>query len=231
MISPDMFLRLFRGSSILPENWLPGRTFSNNKYYQSWSVVSSCSHMESSGIGQIIVPLIPEIPSVWYAGQYLLNNQFHHWWSGFSAWRYKAWLCTQIRGGSTSTHSIVVNFRSTESFNPCPERETATTIALWRPSLAGWKMKCSMDLRRIIPPLKPSPRRLPSILTITITAESKPKQNGCLPLNSGKHPWWNLNYSILIQCPENWVHINIWTANLQSPWPDRPAAFWSVILS
>ena len=31
-------------------------------------------------------------------------------------------------------------------------------------------------------------KRLPSILTITITAESKLKQNGCLPLNSEKHP-------------------------------------------
>ena len=39
-----------------------------------------------------------------------------------------------------------------------------------------------------IPPLNPSLRRLPSILAITITAESKLKQNGCLPLSSGKHP-------------------------------------------
>ena len=30
---------------------------------------------------------------------------------------------------------------------------------------------------------------------------------GCLPLNSGKHPCLNLNYSFFIQCPENWVHI------------------------
>ena len=49
-------------------------------------------------------------------------------------------------------------------------------------------MKCSMDLRGTIPPLNPSLRRLPSILAITITAESKLKQNGCLPLSSGKHP-------------------------------------------
>ena len=27
------------------------------------------------------------------------------------------------------------------------------------------------------------------------------------PLNSGKHPCLNLNYSFFIQCPENWVHI------------------------
>lgn len=79
--------------------------------------------------------------------------------------------------------------QNTESFNPCPERVTAMTIAWWKPSSADWKMKCSMDLRRIITPLKPSQRRLPSILTITITAESKLKQNGCLPLSSGKHPW------------------------------------------
>ena len=56
-----------------------------------------------------------------------------------------------------STHSTVVNFKNTESFNPCPERATATTIAL----------------------------------------------------NSEKHPWWILNDSILLQCPENWVHIGL----------------------
>ena len=39
-------------------------------------------------------------------------------------------FCQIIRFGSTSTHSTVVNFRSTESFNPCPERATATTTAL-----------------------------------------------------------------------------------------------------
>ena len=120
---------------------------------------------------------------------------------------YKVWPCTRIRAGNTSTHSTVVNFRSTESFNPCPERVTAMTIALWKPSSADWKMKCSMDLRRIITPLKPFQRPLPSILTIIITAESKLKQNGCLPPSPGKHPWWNLNYSILNRCPENWVHI------------------------
>ena len=56
-----------------------------------------------------------------------------------------------------------------------------------RGHLTGEIQMC-MDLKRIIPPFKPSPRRLPSILTITITAESKLKQNGCLPLSSGKHP-------------------------------------------
>ena len=55
-------------------------------------------------------------------------------------------------------------------------------------------------------------KRFPStqgliISTITITAGSKRKQNGCLPLNSGKHPGWKLNYSILNRCPENRVHI------------------------
>ena len=49
-----------------------------------------------------------------------------------------------------------------------------------RGHLTGEIQMC-MDLKRIIPPFKPSPRRLPSILTITITAESKRKQNGCLP--------------------------------------------------
>lgn len=46
-----------------------------------------------------------------------------------------------------------------------------------RGHLTGEIQMC-MDLKRIIPPFKPSPRRLPSILTITITAENK---NGCLP--------------------------------------------------
>ena len=56
--------------------------------------------------------------------------------------------------------------------------------------------------------MKHSPKLLLIISTITIIAGSKRKQNGCLPLNSGKHPWWKLNYSILNRCPENRVHIN-----------------------
>ena len=102
-----------------------------------------------------------------------------------------------------------MNFRNTESFNPCPEKVTAMTTVLWRPSLVDWKMKCSMVLRKIILPLKHFPRPLPITSTITITAESKLKQNGCLPLNSEKHPWWKVNYSILNRCPENWVHIKV----------------------
>ena len=65
-----------------------------------------------------------------------------------------------------------------------------------------------MDLRRTILPLRSFPKLLLIISTITITAGFKLKQNGCLPLNSGKHPCLNLNYSFFIQCPENWVHIN-----------------------
>ena len=48
--------------------------------------------------------------------------------------------------------------------------------------------KWDMVLRKIILPLKHSPKLLLMISTITITAGSKRKQNGCLPLNSGKHP-------------------------------------------
>ena len=64
-----------------------------------------------------------------------------------------------------------------------------------------------MDLRRTILLLRSFPKLLLIISTITITAGFKLKQNGCLPLNSGKHPCLNLNYSFFIQCPENWVHI------------------------
>ncbi len=55
-------------------------------------------------------------------------------------------------------------------------------------------------------PLNPFPRPLQIILTITITKEFKLKQNGCLPLNSGKHPFWNLNiqFSTAVQK----IHIN-----------------------
>ena len=48
--------------------------------------------------------------------------------------------------------------------------------------------KWDMVLSKIILPLKHSPKLLLIISTITITAGSKRKQNGCLPLNSGKHP-------------------------------------------
>ena len=64
-----------------------------------------------------------------------------------------------------------------------------------------------MDLRRTILLLRSFPKLLLIISTITITTGFKLKQNGCLPLNSGKHPCLNLNYSFFIQCPENWVHI------------------------
>ena len=30
-----------------------------------------------------------------------------------------------------------------------------------------------------------------------------------IAINSEKHPWWIHNDSILIQCPENWVHIGL----------------------
>ena len=65
-----------------------------------------------------------------------------------------------------------------------------------------------MDLRRTILLLRSFPKLLLIISTIIITAGFKLKQNGCLPLNSGKHPCLKLNYSFFIQCPENWVHIN-----------------------
>ena len=69
-----------------------------------------------------------------------------------------------------------------------------------------------MDLRRTILLLRSFPKLLLIISTITITTGFKLKQNGCLPLNSGKHPCLNLNYSFFIQCPENWVHISsVWS--------------------
>ena len=40
-----------------------------------------------------------------------------------------------LSGDYTSTHSTAMNFRNTESFNPCPEKVTAMTTVLWRPSL------------------------------------------------------------------------------------------------
>lgn len=39
-------------------------------------------------------------------------------------------------GSFLEQDSTAVNFRSTESFNPCPERATVTTTALWKPSSA-----------------------------------------------------------------------------------------------
>ena len=59
------------------------------------------------------------------------------------------------------------------------------------------KIRCSMDLRRTILPLMPSQKPLPIISTITTIIGFKLKQNGCLPLCSGKHPCLNLNYSLV----------------------------------
>ena len=44
------------------------------------------------------------------------------------------------------------------------------------------------------------------------------KQNGCLPLNLGKHPWCKYNYSIFKRCPENWVHITMFHAPIIYYW-------------
>ena len=83
-----------------------------------------------------------------------------------------------------------------------------------------------MDLRRTILPLRSFPKLLLIISTITITAGFKLKQNGCLPLNSGKHPCLNLNYSFFIQCPENWVHIKTGAKKRGGPYRVRPSFYW-----
>ena len=64
-----------------------------------------------------------------------------------------------------------------------------------------------MAMKKAILPLRLFPKPLLIISTITITAGFKLKLNGCLPLSSGKHPHRKFNYSVFIQCPENWVHI------------------------
>ncbi len=51
--------------------------------------------------------------------------------------------------------------------------------------------------RGSILPLKLFQKRLPIISTITTTVGFKRKQNGCLPLNSGKHPFQMFNFSLL----------------------------------
>ena len=76
----------------------------------------------------------------------------------------------------------------------------------------SFRVTISPNMEQIKDMLNKAFKRFPStqgliISTITITAGSKRKQNGCLPLNSGKHPGWKLNYSILNRCPENRVHI------------------------
>ena len=149
---------------------------------------------------RIIFPSVP----IWHKSRIC-------WIKRSNAFRpFKDWLCTQIRAGSTNTLSTEKNWRNMESSNLCPERATAMTTALWKHSSEDWRTRCSMDLRRTILPLRSFPKLLLIISTITITAGFKLKQNGCLPLNSGKHPCLNLNYSFFIQCPENWVHIMVY---------------------
>ena len=50
------------------------------------------------------------------------------------------------------------------------------------------KMKCFMDSRRNNHPLKPFRTQSRSILNTITIDEFRQKQNGCLPLKSGKHP-------------------------------------------
>ena len=79
-----------------------------------------------------------------------------------------------------------------------------------KPFLVDWRTRCSMGSRKIIHLLNLFQMLLLSTLIIIITEEFKLKQNGCLPLNLGKHPWCKYNYSIFKRCPENWVHIRVY---------------------
>ena len=71
--------------------------------------------------------------------------------------------------------------------------------------IVSYNLSTSQNMAQIKDMLNKAFKRFPStqgliISTITITAGPKRKQNGCLPLNSGKHPGWQLNYSILNWC-------------------------------
>ena len=71
--------------------------------------------------------------------------------------------------------------------------------------IVSYNLSTSPNMAQIKDMLNKAFKRFPStqgliISTITITAGPKRKQNGCLPLNSGKHPGWKLNYSILNRC-------------------------------
>ena len=71
--------------------------------------------------------------------------------------------------------------------------------------IVSYNLSTSPNMEQIKDMLNKAFERSPStqgliISTITITAGSKRKQNGFLPLNSGKHPGWKLNYSILNRC-------------------------------
>ena len=71
--------------------------------------------------------------------------------------------------------------------------------------IVSYNLSTSPNMEQIKDMLNKAFERSPStqgliISTITITAGPKRKQNGFLPLNSGKHPGWKLNYSILNRC-------------------------------
>ena len=86
------------------------------------------------------------------------------------------------------------------------DKVAAAATVWWRPSLIDWKNKIFCDFEKDYPSFEVFSEVIADDIDYS-NAESKRKQNGCLPLNSGKHPWWKLNYSILNRCPENRVHI------------------------
>ena len=77
--------------------------------------------------------------------------------------------------------------QSMELYNLCPESNCYDNCIMETFFGRSWKIEMFYGLEKDYPPLNPSLRRLLSISTITITPESKLKQNGCLPLSSGKH--------------------------------------------
>ena len=68
-------------------------------------------------------------------------------------------------------HFTGMSLRNTESFNPCLEKATAMTTALWKHSLEDLKMRCFTGMRRNIPLLKSSRKRLLTILITTTIKE------------------------------------------------------------
>lgn len=97
-------------------------------------------------------------------------------------------------------------------------------------SLADRRINYSTALRKALLSSNTLSGQSPTILTMITIGEYKLKQIGCLLLNSGKHPWWQSDYSISSQCPKNWAHIILsrfyWHFSACLPNPDSRLITW-----
>ncbi len=100
----------------------------------------------------------------------------------------RVWSCTRIQGWQYQHAFYRANFKSMELFNLCPEKGNCYDNCIMETFFGRLKMKCSMVLRKDYPSFEAFSKAIADYIDYYNNSRIKLKLNGCLPLNSGKHP-------------------------------------------